>query len=48
MRLEKAEEEMRIAEQYDHIIINETVEKSVEILHNIVLYEKKRIAGEIS
>ena len=46
-RLEKAEEEMRIAEKYDHIIVNEDVEKSVEMLHNIVSYEKMKRAGEI-
>lgn len=46
-RLKKAEEEMKVAEQYDYTIINEDVEKSVEMLHNIVLYEKKKRAGEI-
>jgi len=46
-RLEKAEEEMAVAERYDYIIVNEDVEKSVEMLHNIVLYEKKKITGEL-
>ena len=46
-RLKKAEEEIKIAEQYDYSIINVDVEKSVEILHNIVLYEKKKLTGEI-
>ena len=46
-RLEKAEEEMAVAERYDYIIVNEDVEKSVEMLHNIVSYEKKKITGEL-
>ena len=46
-RLDKAEEEMRMAERYDYIIVNEDIEKSVEMLHNISLYEKKRITGEV-
>ena len=45
-RLKKAEEEIKIAEQYDYTIINVDVEKSVEILHNIVLHEKKKLTGE--
>ena len=45
-RLKKAEEEIKIAEQYDYTIINVDVEKSVEILHNIVLHEKKNLTGE--
>ena len=40
-RIRKAEEEMLIAEQYDYIIVNEDIEKSVEMLHNIVLSEKE-------
>lgn len=40
IRLEKAEEEMQYAQEYDYVIVNEVVEKSVEMLHNIVLYEK--------
>lgn len=47
MRLKKAEEEIKIAEQYDYTIINVDVEKSVEILHNIVLYEKNKLTGEL-
>ncbi|MBR3401423.1 MAG: guanylate kinase [Parasporobacterium sp.] len=47
MRLKKAEEEIKIAEQYDYTIINVDVEKSVEILHNIVSYEKNKLMGEI-
>ncbi|MBQ9030312.1 MAG: guanylate kinase [Parasporobacterium sp.] len=45
-RLQKAEEEIKMAEQYDYIIINEDVEKSVEMLHNIVLHEKMKLTGE--
>jgi len=41
-RVKKAEEEMLIAEQYDYIIVNEDIEKSVEMLHNIISYEKKK------
>ena len=46
-RLKKAEEEIKIAEQYDYSIINYKIEKSVKILHNIVLHEKKKLTGEI-
>ena len=41
-RVKKAEEEMLIAEQYDYVIVNEDIEKSVEMLHNIISYEKKK------
>ena len=41
-RLLKAEEEILVADKYDYIIVNEEVEKSVEMLHNIVLDEKNR------
>ena len=41
-RLNRAREEIEQSEKYDHIIVNETVEKSVEMLHNIVqLYKAK-------
>ena len=42
-RIAKAEEEIRQAEQYDYIIVNEDVEKSVEMLHNIILCEKEKL-----
>ena len=42
-RIRKAEEEMQIADQYDYVIVNEVVEKSVEMLHNIVLSEKEKL-----
>jgi len=42
-RIRKAEEEMQVADQYDYIIINEDIEKSVEMLHNKVLSEKKKL-----
>ena len=41
-RIARAEEEIRLSETYDYIIVNEDVEKSVEMLHNIVLYEKSK------
>ena len=41
-RRNRAREEIEQSEKYDHIIVNETVEKSVEMLHNIVqLYKAK-------
>ena len=46
-RIRKAEEEMLVADQYDYVIVNEDVEKSVEMLHNIVLSEKKKLYKSI-
>lgn len=43
-RLKRAEEEMEYVSQYDYVIVNEDVEKSVDMLHNIVRSEK--IKGE--
>ena len=43
-RIRKAEEEMQVADQYDYVIVNEVVEKSVEMLHNIVLSEKQKLS----
>lgn len=42
-RIQKAEEEITMSDQYDYVIINEDVEKSVEMLHNIVMSEKKKL-----
>ena len=41
-RLKRAEEEMEYVPQYDYVIINEDVEKSVDMLHNIVRSEKNK------
>ena len=35
-RLERAQEEMEFVDKYNFVIINEDVEKSVDLLHNIV------------
>ena len=43
-RLQRAKEEMEFVPDYDFVIINEDVEKSVDMLHNIVRSEK--IKGE--
>ena len=43
LRIERAREEVRFAQQYDYIIVNEVVEKSVEMLHNIVCAEKEKV-----
>lgn len=45
-RLEKAREEIEKAEQYDYIITNDIVEKTADLLHNIVLVNKKLNLGE--
>ena len=42
-RLRRAEEEIKISEKYDHIIVNDVVEKSVEMLHNIVQLYKNEL-----
>ena len=39
-RMERAKEEMNSASLYDNIIVNEDVEKSAEMLHNIVHLKK--------
>ena len=41
-RLARAQEEMEYVPQYDYVIINEDVEKSVDMLHNIVRCEKEK------
>lgn len=43
-RIQRALEEMEFVPEYDYVIINEDVEKSVDMLHNIVRSEK--IKGE--
>ena len=40
-RLARAQEEMAIAPQYDCVIVNEAVEKSVEMLHTVIKQKKK-------
>ena len=42
-RLSRAKEELAFVDQYDHVIVNEDVEKSVDLLHNIVLQSKQKI-----
>ena len=41
-RIARADEEIAYAEKYDYVIVNEDVEKSVELLHNIVQSEKRK------
>jgi len=45
-RMERAREEMKLADEYDYIIVNENVENSVELLHNIVQLRRKELSGE--
>ena len=42
-RLERAAEEMAFIPEYDYVIVNDEVEKSVDMLHNIVRSEKERV-----
>lgn len=42
-RLKRAEEEMEFVDKYDYVIVNEDVEKSVDMLHNIVTSEKEKV-----
>lgn len=41
-RLSRAKEEMAFVDQYDYVIVNEDVEKSVDLLHNVVLQSKQK------
>jgi len=41
-RLLRAMEEIEYVDQYDYVIVNEEVEKSVEMLHTIVLNVKEQ------
>lgn len=41
-RLLRANEEMEFVSQYDYVIVNDFVEKSVDMLHNIVRSEKEK------
>ena len=41
-RLLRAMEEIEYVDQYDYVIVNEEVEKSVEMLHTIVLNIKEQ------
>ncbi len=41
-RMNRAEEEMEFVDKYDYVIVNEDVEKSVDMLHNIVTSEKEK------
>ena len=44
-RIARAEEEIQLSDRYDYVIVNEDVEKSAEMLHNIILAEKENRAG---
>ena len=45
-RLERAVEEMAFIPEYDYVIVNDEVEKSVDMLHNIVRSEKEKESEE--
>lgn len=45
-RLDRAEEELAFVDQYDYVIVNEDVEKSVDMLYDIVCCEKQKESGE--
>lgn len=46
-RIQRAGEEMKFAEEYDYVITNEVVEKSVDLLHNITLSIKDKLSKEV-
>lgn len=46
-RISRADEEIRKSDKYNYVIINDDVEKSMEMLHNIIQLEKKKLTGEI-
>lgn len=41
-RLARAKEEMEFVDRYDHVIVNEEVEKSVDLVYDIARFEKKK------
>ncbi len=45
-RIQRAGEEMKYAQEYDYVITNEIVEKSVDLLHNITLSIKDKLSKE--
>lgn len=45
-RLKRASEELKFKDRYDYVIVNEVVEKSVDMLHNIVSVNKEIRAEE--
>lgn len=45
-RLARAVEEVEYIKEYDHVIVNEDVEKSVDMLHNIVRSKKEERSGD--
>ncbi len=45
-RLARAAEEVEYIKEYDHVIVNEDVEKSVDMLHNIVRSKKEERSGD--
>ncbi len=42
-RLKIAENELKLVDKFDHKIINENIENSVDLLHNIVTLEKEKL-----
>lgn len=44
-RMKRAEEEVRLAEQYDYFILNDTVEDAVKRFESVVQAEKIKISG---
>jgi guanylate kinase len=42
MRLENAQEEMKNIDQYDYVIVNDTVVEAVDILKSIIIAERSR------
>ena len=43
-RIARAKEEVEFIEKYDYVIVNEDIEKSINIVHNIVMSEKFRVS----
>ena len=45
-RMARAQEELLMADEYDYVITNEVVEKSVDLLHNIISVNKEISTGD--
>jgi guanylate kinase len=48
MRLENAQEEMKNIDQYDYVIVNDTIVEAVDILKSIIIAERSRKRRSLS
>ena len=46
-RLQQAKRETKVMDQYDYLIINDNVDDCVELLHNIIVSEHKRVENRL-